>query len=240
MNDGPPRVLVLDDDAELRSMLRRYLGDHGFDVRAVENPEQLDRYLQREPYDALVLDLMMPGEDGLSVCRRLRAAGQTIPVLMLTARGDPIDRILGLEMGADDYLSKPFDPRELVARLRAMFRRQRMLHTDSTWDDDEIKAFGPFALNVSKMRLTRGAEAITLSSMEFQLLRVFASNPHRPLSRDHLLEKIHGRDHESMDRSLDVQVLRLRRKIEEEPRKPRYIRTVWGIGYVFVPDCDPA
>jgi two-component system phosphate regulon response regulator OmpR len=237
LNTESPRVLVLDDDTELRSMLRRYLGDHGFDVRAVDNPEQLDRYLQREPYDALVLDLMMPGEDGLSVCRRLRVMGQTIPILMLTARGDPVDRVLGLEMGADDYLAKPFDPRELVARLRAMFRRQRMLHHECTWDDDEVKTFGPFTFNVSQMQLMRGEQPVVLSSTEFQLLRVFVANPHRPMSRDHLLEKIRGRDHESMDRSLDVQVLRLRRKIEDEPRKPRYIRTVWGIGYVFVPDC---
>lgn len=236
MSVANPRVLVLDDDAELRGMLRRYLGEHGFDVTAVATAEQLDRHLQREPYDALVLDLMMPGEDGLSICRRLRVTGQTIPILMLTAKGDPVDRIIGLEMGADDYLSKPFDPRELIARLHAMFRRQRMLHSEATWSSDEVTAFGPFTFNVSRMELLRGDQAIVLSSMEFQLLRVFAANPRRPMSRDHLLDKIKGRDHESMDRSLDVQVLRLRRKIEDDPREPRYIRTVWGVGYVFVPD----
>lgn len=236
MNTEKHRILVLDDDAELRGMLRRYLGEHGFDVQAVATSEQLDRHLQREPYGALVLDLMMPVEDGLSICRRLRVMGQTIPILMLTAKGDPVDRIIGLEMGADDYLAKPFDPRELIARLHAMFRRQRMLHSESTWGNDEVTSFGPFTLNVSRMELLRGDQPTALSSMEFQLLRVFAANPRRPMSRDHLLDKIKGRDHEAMDRSLDVQVMRLRRKIEDDPREPRYIRTVWGVGYVFVPD----
>lgn len=221
-------------------MLRRYLGDHGFDVHAVATAEQMDRALQREPHDALVLDLMMPGEDGLSVCRRLRVNGQTIPILMLTARGDPVDRIVGLEMGADDYLAKPFDPRELTARLHAMLRRQQMLHKSSTWGHDEVTEFGPFVLNISRMELLRDGEPIPLSNLEFQLLRVFAANPRRPMSRDHLLDKVKGRDHESMDRSLDVQVLRLRRKIEDDPSSPRYIRTVWGIGYLFSPDADHA
>lgn len=231
-----PKVIVLDDDAELCGMLRRYLSEHGFEVQAVANAEQLDRHLQREPYDALILDLMMPGEDGLSVCRRLRVMGQTIPILMLTARGDPVERIVGLEMGADDYLPKPFDPRELIARLQAIFRRQRMLHNGATWGNDEVTSFGPFKLNVSRMELSRADELIPLSSSEFQLLRVFAANAKRPMSRDHLLDKIKGRDHDAMDRSLDVLVLRLRRKLEDDPREPRYIRTVWGVGYVFVPD----
>lgn len=236
MNTRTPRILVLDDDDELRGMLRRYLTGHGFDVNAVSTAEQLDRALAREPYDALVLDLMMPGEDGLSICRRLRFSGQTIPILMLTARGDSVDRIVGLEMGADDYLAKPFDPRELTARLQAMLRRQTMLHSTQTWGNDEVTTFGPFVLNVSCISLHRHDEPIPLSSLEFQLLRVFAANPNRPMSRDHLLDKVKGREHESMDRSLDVQVLRLRRKIEDDPSSPRYIRTVWGIGYVFVPD----
>jgi two-component system, OmpR family, phosphate regulon response regulator OmpR len=236
VNTEQPKVLILDDEAEFRGMLRRYLGDHGFDVQAVSTSEQLDRYIQREPYDALVLDLMMPGEDGLSVCRRLRVTGHTIPILMLTARGDPVERIVGLEMGADDYLAKPFDPRELIARLNAMLRRQRMLHNGATWGTHEVTNFGPFHFNVPRMELSREGELIPLSSSEFQLLRVFAANPKRPMSRDHLLEKLKGRDHEATDRSLDVLVLRLRRKLEDDPREPRYIRTVWGVGYVFVPE----
>ncbi|OPA86132.1 two-component system response regulator OmpR [Pseudomonas fluorescens] len=233
-----PKILVLDDDAELRALLRRYLGGHGFDVTAVATAEHMDRALAREPYDALVLDLMMPGEDGLAICRRLRHHGHTIPLLMLTARGDPVDRIVGLEMGADDYLAKPFDPRELTARLQAMLRRQQMLHSMKTWGNDEVTEFGPFVLNVSRMELRREDEVIPLSSTEFQLLRVFAANPRRPMTREHLLDKVKGREHESMDRTLDVQVLRLRRKIETAPTSPRYIRTVWGIGYVFAPDAD--
>jgi two-component system, OmpR family, phosphate regulon response regulator OmpR len=230
------RIIVVDDDPELLGMIRRYLGDQGFLVQAVANGEQLDRHLQREAYDALVLDIMMPGEDGLSICRRLRAHNHAIPILMLTARGDPVDRIVGLEMGADDYLAKPFDPRELVARLNAMLRRQKMQYRAQTWFEDEVIEFGPFSLNISRMQLQRDNEPVVLSSMEFQVLRAFASNPHRPMSRESLLEKVKGREHESLDRSLDVQVLRLRRKIEDDPSSPKYIRTVWGIGYIFVPD----
>lgn len=238
VNERPPRIIVMDDDAEIRDMLRRYLSNHGFQVQAIGDAEQLDRLLQREPFDALVLDLMMPGEDGLSICRRLRVNGQTIPILMLTARGDPVDRIVGLEMGADDYLAKPFDPRELIARLNAMRRRQQMLHSTQVWANDEIIAFGSYTLNLSRMELQRDGVTLPLTSMEFQLLRVFAVNPRRPMSRDHLQDKVKGRDHESMDRSLDVQISRLRRKLEEDPGSPRYIRTVWGVGYMFVPDGD--
>ena len=236
MSYRPPRIIVMDDDLELRNMLRRYLTDQGCYVQATDSAEQLDRLLQREPFDVLVLDLMMPGEDGLSICRRLRVNGQTIPILMLTAKGDPVDRILGLEMGADDYLAKPFDPRELIARLNAMRRRQTMLHRTAVWGHDEVTAFGAFTLNVSRLELKRGDEVIPLTNMEFQLLRVFASNPHRPMSRDHLLDRVKGRDHESMDRSLDVHISRLRRKIEDHPGSPCYIRTVWGTGYMFIPD----
>lgn len=236
MNAHLPRVIVIDDDTELLGMLRRYLGEHGFHVLALANADQLDRMLQREPYDVLILDVMMPGEDGLSICGRLRAQNQTIPILMLTAKGDPVDRIVGLEMGSDDYLAKPFDPRELLARLHAILRRQKMQVTAMTWSSDDVVTFGPFTLNISRMQLERDDTVIALSSMEFQLLRIFAANPHRPMSRDHLLDKVKGREHESLDRSLDVQVLRLRRKIEADPSAPKYIRTIWGVGYMFVPD----
>jgi two-component system phosphate regulon response regulator OmpR len=154
LNPEQPKVIILDAAAEFRGMLRQYLCEHSFEVHAVATAEQLDRHLQRETYDTLVLDLMMPGEGGLALCRRIRAMGNTIPILMLTARGDPVDRIVGLETGADDYLSKPFDPRELTARLHAMFRRQRMLHNSTTWGNGEVTNFGPFKLNVSSMELT--------------------------------------------------------------------------------------
>ncbi|MHC1481336.1 response regulator [Frateuria aurantia] len=226
----------MDDDVELRHMLRRYLGEHGFQVQTVADSRHLQRLLQREPFDALILDLMMPGEDGLAICRSLRAEGHTIPILMLTGRGDPVDRIVGLEMGADDYLAKPFDPRELTARLKAMYRRQQMLHSTQVWNVDEVIAFGAFQLNISRMELLRDGLPIPLTSMEFQLLRVFAANPHRPMSREHIQERIKGRDHDTVDRSLDVQISRLRRKMEPDRAHPCHIRTVWGVGYIFVPD----
>lgn len=239
MSAESPKIIVLDDDMEMRTMLRSYLSGEGFEVRCVEHAVALDRALEREPFDVLVLDLMIPREDGLSVCRRLRVHGHTIPILMLTARGDPVDRIIGLEMGADDYLAKPFNPRELVARLHALLRRQQMLHDGSTWEAERT-GFGPFTLNPARMELRRGEELVPLSSLEFQLLRVFLANPHRPMSRDHLLDRVRGREHVALDRSIDVQVLRLRRKIEDDPSSPRYIRTVWGQGYMFVPDGEHA
>lgn len=231
-----PRVLILDDDADLRDMLRRYLSERGFTVQTAERSERLDRLLQREPFDALVLDITMPDEDGLSVCRRLRAAGQTIPILMLTARGDPADRIVGLEMGADDYLAKPFEPRELIARLHAVLRRQDMARQSNTLGNDEIVEFGPFVLNVSRMELLRDGEDVPLTNLEFRLLSLLAAHAGRPLSRDHLQDKLRGRENDAFDRSIDVYVSRLRGKIEENPASPKYLRTVWGVGYKFVMD----
>ncbi|MGV7181214.1 response regulator [Xanthomonas axonopodis] len=236
MKDRHSRILIVDDDPELRDMLRRYLGDHGFDVQGLASGTKIDERLRREPFDALVLDLMMPGEDGLSICRRLRVGGSTIPILMLTARGAAVDRIVGLEMGADDYLSKPFDPRELIARLNSMLRRQSMGEGDGNWTGSSVIRFGAYTLNLTRMEVTRDGETVPLSSTEFQLLRTLAGRPGKPLSREHLLDRLRGREYEASDRSLDVQVMRLRRKIEENPSSPRFIRTVWGVGYVFVTD----
>ncbi|MFZ2627939.1 MAG: two-component system response regulator OmpR [Rugosibacter sp.] len=233
-NDSCPKILVLDDDAELRSMLVRYLGEHGHVVRAVENTTQLERLLTREPFNVLVLDVMMPGENGLNLCRRLRAQGETIPILMLTARGDPMERIIGLEMGADDYLPKPFNPRELLARIQAMLRRQAM--QGMTLETGGNIRFGGFELDIERRCLHRDGELLELSSSEFSLLRALATNPNRPLGRERLMELAHGREHEATDRSVDVQVLRLRRLIEADAARPRHIQTVWGVGYVFVPE----
>ena len=238
------KIIILDDEAELRALLQRYLGSNGLTVRSVENAEQLDRLLAREPFDALILDLMMPGEDGLSVCRRLRVRGETIPILMLTAKGDPVDRIVGLEMGADDYLPKPFNPRELLARIQAMVRRQRLLgaHTGPRQTGGRID-FGAFTLWLDERRLERhggadgdGAQDVPLTTGEFALLQALAQQPHRPLGRDRLIALAYGPDHTATDRSIDVQVMRLRKLIEADPAQPRHIRTVWGVGYVFVPD----
>ena len=230
------KIIILDDEAELRALLQRYLGSNGLTVRSVENAEQLDRLLAREPFDALILDLMMPGEDGLSVCCRLCVRGETIPILMLTAKGDPVDRIVGLEMGADDYLPKPFDPRELLARLHAMLRRQQMSGTVPAAQRNGCVRFGSFALDLAARQLTRGEQLVPLSSAEYAVLAALATHPNRPLGRERLRTLAHGRDHEATERSVDVQVLRLRRLIEDNPGSPRFIQTVWGVGYLFAPD----
>ncbi|MBH2043315.1 MAG: two-component system response regulator OmpR [Comamonadaceae bacterium] len=235
------KILVADDEPELRALLQRYLSDQGYTVRTVDGAGPLDGLLQRERFDVLVLDVMMPGEDGLSICRRLRAQGETIPILMLTARGDPVDRIVGLEMGADDYLPKPFNPRELLARIQAMVRRQRVLgaHTGPQGTHERL-AFGDFVLLPAERRLERAGqkagEDVPLTTGEFALLQALAQNPRRPLGRDRLMALAYGPDHTATDRSIDVQIMRLRKLIEADPAQPRHIRTVWGVGYVFVPD----
>jgi len=236
-----PRILVVDDDQRLRELLQRYLGEQGFRPSCAEHGEQMDALLQRHDFAALVLDLMMPGEDGLSICGRLRGQGNAIPILILTARGDDIDRIVGLEMGADDYLAKPFNPRELVARLRAILRRSAGAVTSAQPGDASAStgvnfSFGPFSLDVDSCQLFRHGEALKLTSGEFALLKVLAEHARRPLSRDTLISHTRGRDHDPFDRSVDVLVSRLRRIIEDDPGKPRYLQTVRGIGYVLEPD----
>lgn len=227
---SPWRIIVVDDDPELRGLLQRFLAEHGFAVRAVDGGKALDAQLAREPADAIVLDLMMPGEDGLAICRRLRAMGDHTPILMLTAKGDPMDRILGLEMGADDYLAKPFTPRELVARLSAILRR---LGGRSTSNRDTVLRFGPFVLNMSAMTLERDSDLVSLSSREFALLAALATSAGRPLSRAQLIDRALGRDAEVTDRAIDVQITRLRKALGEDADAPRWIKTVWGVGYVL-------
>ncbi|MGF6778460.1 response regulator [Paraburkholderia sp. GAS334] len=231
--DPVNRIIVLDDEAELRNMLQRFLTGHGFQVRVVADGKRLDRYLQREPYDLLVLDLMMEPEDGLSICRRLRAEGQTLPILMLTAKGDPVDRVVGLETGADDYLAKPFLPDELVARIRALLRRQKMAAGDPTVTSQTLR-FGNFLFDVGKQTLLHQGEPVEVHSAQMLLLHALGSSPNRPVSRENLLARARGRDHDALDRSIDVQILRLRQIVEDDPSKPRFIKTVWGVGYMLV------
>jgi DNA-binding response OmpR family regulator len=235
--DTLPKIIVLDDEAELRNMLQRFLGSQGFEVRAVADSQRLDRYLQREPYDLLVLDLMMEPEDGLSVCRRLRAEGHTLPILMLTAKGDPVDRVIGLETGADDYLAKPFLPGELVARVRALLRRQKMAAGDPTLTTQSIR-FGEFRLDLGRQRLYQNDEPFEIHSAQMQLLAALGSSPNRAISRDNLIARTRGREHDALDRSIDVQVLRLRQIVEADPSKPRFIKTVWGVGYMLLADIE--
>ncbi|WP_248323232.1 response regulator [Caballeronia sp. Sq4a] len=236
--EAAPKIIVLDDEAELRNMLQRFLTSQAFEVRVVENGKRLDRYLQREPYDLLVLDWMMEPEDGLSVCRRLRAEGHTLPILMLTAKGDPVDKVVGLETGADDYLAKPFLPQELVARVRALLRRQKIAAGDPTLTTQVIR-FGDFRLDLGKQRLFRGGEPFEMHSAQMQLLNALGSSPNRAVSRDNLIARTRGREHDALDRSIDVQVLRLRQLIEDDPAKPRFIKTVWGVGYMLLADIEP-
>lgn len=229
-----PRLLLVEDDAELRNMLRRYLTERDFFVQVLANGNQVDRILERSPYDVLLLDLGLPGEDGLSICRRLRAQGVTIPILMLTARGDPADCIVGLELGADDYLSKPFEPRELIARIGALVRRQVMLQTSPSWASTDNIKFGPFILSMASLELRRNDLPISLTSAELLLLRELVINARKSLSRDHLLTKLRGMGADVSGRSIDIHISRLRRKIEDDPSEPRFLRTIWGVGYMFV------
>jgi two-component system phosphate regulon response regulator OmpR len=230
------KILVVDDDARLRALLERYLSDQGFQVRSVANGEQMDRLLTRENFHLMVLDLMLPGEDGLSICQRLRDANSRIPILMLTAKGDEADRINGLELGADDYLPKPFNPRELLARIKAVLRRQVTEVPGAPSVEESVVEFGDFRLNLGTREMFRGEEPMMLTSGEFSILKVLVSHPREPMSRDKLMNMARGREYSAMERSIDVQVSRLRRMLEEDPAKPRYIQTVWGLGYVFVPD----
>ncbi|MCD9502646.1 two-component system response regulator OmpR [Photobacterium phosphoreum] len=230
------KILVVDDDMRLRALLERYLSEQGFQVRSVANGEQMDRLLARETFHLMVLDLMLPGEDGLSICRRLRNANNMLPILMLTAKGDEVDRIVGLEVGADDYLPKPFNPRELLARIRAVLRRQTIEAQGAPSVSNKVIEFGEFRLNLGTREMFRGDAPMPLTSGEFAVLKALVTNAREPMSRDKLMNMARGREYSAMERSIDVQISRLRRMVEEDPSRPRYIQTVWGLGYVFVPD----
>jgi two-component system, OmpR family, phosphate regulon response regulator OmpR len=233
------RVLVVDDDAKLLDLAIRYLAREGFQVAGVGSAQQMDDYLSRHPVDLIVLDLMLPGEDGLSIARRLRAT-TSMPILMLSARGEDIDRIIGLEVGADDYLAKPFNPRELSARIKAILRRTRDFGQGGSQEGAsmEVYRFGEFVMNLTTNGVTRGGVPVNLTSGEFSLLEAFVKHPNRVLSRDHLIELIKGYERSPFDRSIDVRVTRLRKKLETNPDQPQFIRTIWGKGYIFTPQGD--
>jgi two-component system phosphate regulon response regulator OmpR len=236
-NETRHKILVVDDDLRLRQLLERYLSDQGFAVKAVPDSEAMDRALARELYDLLVLDLMLPGEDGLAICRRLRGQESSLPIIMLTAKGDEVDRIVGLELGADDYLPKPFNPRELVARIHAVLRRRVAPPPPGTpASEEEPVCFGQVSVNLATRELTRDNVTTLLTTGEFSLLKVLLEHPRQPMSRDKLTELARGREYEVFDRAIDVQMSRLRKLVEDDPAKPRYLQTVWGFGYVFVPD----
>jgi two-component system phosphate regulon response regulator OmpR len=235
-DEASPHILLVDDDLRLRGLLETYLKREGFEVTAAGNAEQMERALRDCPVDLMVLDLMLPGRSGLDICRELRAAQSSLPVIMLTAKGDDIDRILGLELGADDYLPKPCNPRELVARIRAVLRRRQTPAPGAPVSDARPIEFGRFRLHPSSRVLEKDGEPVSLTTGEFAVLLALVSHPGETLSRERLLTLARGRGRSAFDRSIDVAVSRLRRLIEPDPQAPRYLQTVWGAGYVFVPD----
>jgi two-component system phosphate regulon response regulator OmpR len=239
MSDNSKKILMVDDDLRMRELLQRYLAEQGFEIKTVSDAKEMDAKLAIESFDLLVLDLMLPGEDGLAICRRLRGNKIATPIIMLTARGDEVDRIIGLEMGADDYLPKPFNPRELLARINAVMRRHEHSPDAEKAGKQDIFTFGDFVFDSANRSLSRNGTSITITSGEFALLKVFTEHPRQPLSRDRLMQLARGRELDVFDRSIDVQVSRLRRLIEPDASHPRYLQTMWGFGYVFTPDGEP-
>jgi DNA-binding response OmpR family regulator len=226
------RILVVDDDSALRELIASYLRGNGFQVDGVGDGREMRLAIDRHAPDLIVLDLMLPGEDGLSLLRALRAGGGP-PVIIVSARGEEIDRVVGLEVGADDYLPKPFGPRELLARVRAVLRRGQPTSASA----DAI-SFGPFRLDKLAHVLLRDNIEVPLTSGEFNLLRIFVEHPNQVLTRDHLVSLLRGYERTPFDRSIDVRITRLRRKIEPQPEAPVYLRTVWGEGYLFAPRAE--
>lgn len=227
------KILVVDDDVGLCDLLYQYLEKQGFSVDTVEDGKAMDVYLENSSPDLIILDLMLPGEDGLSIAKRLNSSGQT-PLIMLSACGEEVDRIIGLEVGADDYLAKPFSPRELLARIRSVLRRYTRLENSEAERGQSIFNFGPYQLDTISQSLKKNAEEVAITSGEFSLLKIFLEHPNRVLSRDTLLEKLKGYDCSPFDRSIDVRIMRLRQKIEADSATPQFIQTVWGEGYRFV------
>ena len=236
MTESANKILVVDDDHRLRDLLERYLQEQGFEVKVVPDGKAMDKALAREYFKLIVLDLMLPGEDGLTICRRLRGQANDIPILMLTAKGDEVDRIVGLEIGADDYLPKPFNPRELVARINAVLRRHNSTPAGAPEQEHIQITIGNYVLDLGTRLLSSGDDKVNLTTGQYALLKALVTQPHKPLSRDALMAQLNERDYESFDRSIDVQISRLRKIVEDDPKVPRYIQTVWGHGYVFVPD----
>ncbi len=223
------KILVIDDDRELNSLLQEYLGTHGFKVQTVEHPQSGIESIEKSIPDAIILDVMLPDMDGFSVCREIRKS-YSIPILMLTARGDVHDRIVGLEIGADDYLPKPFEPRELVARLRSILRRSG----DGSPDLVHLERHGDLTVNFSSRSVTLAGEDVNLTTNEYELLQYLIRNKGRVLDRGQLVEHLRGIDWESSNRSIDMLISRIRQKLKDDSRNPVYIKTVTGVGYVFL------
>ncbi len=236
MNQGSPHILVVDDHSEIRDLLKRFLEQHGMRVSCARDGKEMKRLLDEREFDLLVLDLMMPGEDGLTLCRELRVKSR-LPIIMLTAMGEETDRIIGLEMGADDYLAKPFNPRELLARIKAVMRRTQAEPQPAPDTLTRDLRFDRWLLDINRRELVdEEGVGMSLSTAEFDLLKVFLERPQRVLSRDQLLDLARGREAVAFDRAVDTLVSRLRRKLERDPKNPELIKTIWGGGYLFAAD----
>ena len=231
------QLLVVDDHGEIRDLLKRFLEQHGYDVRTVADGNAMRQHLAQYQPDLIILDLMLPGDDGLTLCRELRGQGDQVPIIMLTAVGEETDRIVGLEMGADDYLPKPFNPRELLARIKAVLRRQSIAESPVNPSENSHLYFDRWCLDLSRRELRdEQGTTVSLSTAEFDLLRVFTLHPHHVLSRDQLLDLARGREAQAFDRAIDTLVSRLRRKLELDSKQPQLIKTIWGGGYMLVAD----
>jgi len=230
----PQHILVVDDDSDVRWMVRKYLSKHGFNVDAADGGAQMRQQFDKQEYDIVILDITMPGEDGLTLARYLRE-NYSVGIIMLTASAEVVDRVIGLEMGADDYMTKPFEPRELLARVKSVARRLGGLSVAKSGNTDDRVQFGQCSLDIEAHRLydTDGHE-VAITNMEYDLLKAFAENPDKVLNRDKLLNLAHNREWDPYDRSIDIRIARLRRKIEPDPAKPRVIKTIRGAGYMFV------
>ena len=233
-------IYIVEDDAAIRELEQYALQSSGYQVNSFPSSEPFWQAMRTTEPELVILDVMLPGEDGLSICRRLRSQSNPMPIIMVTAKGEEVDRIVGLEIGADDYIPKPFNPRELLARIRAVLRRQANELPGAPSQEEAVIAFGKFKLNLGTREMFREDEPMPLTSGEFAVLKALVSHPREPLSRDKLMNLARGREYSAMERSIDVQISRLRRMVEEDPAHPRYIQTVWGLGYVFVPDGSKA
>lgn len=238
MSENQPHILIVDDDDKIRALLERYLRQEGYRVSTAIDSHSLDKRMQREHIDLIILDVMLPGEDGLSIAQRLHNQRTRPSILMLSAKGEELDKIMGLEMGADDYLSKPFSSRELLARIKSILRRAPKMIPGSPNTDTGVITFGDMALNLSTRTLTKQGVREDISTGEFAVLNALVTHPKQTLSRDQLMNLARGREYTGYDRTIDTQISRLRKLIETDPTSPRYIQTVWGVGYVFIPDGD--
>ena len=224
-------ILIIDDDAKLNNLLTEFLGDFGFNILSATHPLDGLKKLKHKSPDLVILDVMLPGMDGFEVCKTIRK-NSTVPIIMLTARGELMDKVVGLELGADDYLPKPFEPRELVARIHSVLRRAKNI------DDTRPQTFGPLKIDYARHIVKLDAENVELTTNEFAALAMLTRNPGKVLNRDEILQELRGIDCDAFNRSVDITMSRLRQKLKDDPKSPAFIKTVWGTGYVFIGSQD--